>query len=68
LERACGHPRPLEKYHHAGGQGGRPQGQDRQQRVFGASARLQQQGKYVPGHTFGMASSIVPTRVSHVRI
>jgi hypothetical protein len=25
-------------------------------------------GKYVPGRTFGIASSIVPTRVSHVRI
>jgi hypothetical protein len=26
------------------------------------------EGKYVPGRTFGIASSIVPTRVSHVRI
>ena len=26
------------------------------------------EGKYVPGVTFGIASSIVPTRVSHVRV
>jgi hypothetical protein len=29
---------------------------------------LQQRRKVVPGRTFGIASSIVPIRVSHVRV
>ena len=33
-----------------------------------AGAAAASDGKYVPGRTFGIASSIVPTRVSHVRV
>ncbi len=31
-------------------------------------SRAPKEGKYVPGVTFGIANSIVPTRVSHVRV